>query len=181
MKKLMGILLCAGLLFSCEDAKTDGDDKKTGDSSKVSSSGDFEIGDDNLKAWGSNSLQSLASGDVDGWMKDYADTAIFRWSGGDSAVGKAAITDYWKKRRTEVIDSLYYWDQVWLPMNVNKSQYPGQPTGKYLLGWYKVWAKYKTGKSMSQRSHMVFHFNNDGKVDRVTHYIDRVPINAAAK
>jgi ketosteroid isomerase-like protein len=45
--------------------------------------------------------------------------------------------------------------------------------------WYMLYAKYKTGKSMTQRSHMVIHFDDNDKIDRTTLYLDRVPINAA--
>ena len=54
-----------------------------------------------------------------GWLAQFADTILFRWNGGDSLQGKAAVTDYWKKRRTAVLDSLDYTNPVWLPMKVN--------------------------------------------------------------
>ena len=84
-----------------------------------------------------------------------------------------------KKRRSEVIDSLSYSNEAWLPINVSTPMYAGQLTGNYALTWNMVTAKYKSGKSMSQRMHMVFHFDNNHQIDRVTQYLDRVPVVAA--
>ena len=64
-------------------------------------------------------------------------------------------------------------------MKVDKAMTEGQLTGNYVLSWNTVHAKYKSGKSMSQRMHMVYHFDASDKIDRVTQYMDRVPINAA--
>jgi hypothetical protein len=116
---------------------------------------------------------------MDTWMSMFADNAKYFWNGGDSLIGKAAINDYWRKRRTEVIDSISFAYDIWLPVKVNESQQPMQTTGVWLLSWYQVSAKYKNGKTMSQWIHNDFHFDADKKVDQVVQYIDRAPINAA--
>ena len=140
---------------------------------------DYEIGDDKYCDIAKKGMGNLASGDIDSWMNSFADNAVYRWNNFDSLAGKPAITEYWKKRRGEVIDSLSFSSQVWLPVKVNKPQTPNQLTGNYALAWYITYAKYKGGKSMSQRMHMVYHFDSNDKIDRLTHYLDRVPINAA--
>ncbi|MFB9088469.1 hypothetical protein [Flavobacterium paronense] len=40
--------------------------------------------------------------------------------------------------------------------------------GIWLLSWYQVTAKYKRGKSMTQRIHILYHFDNNDKVDQVS-------------
>jgi len=181
MKKMIGIFVCTVVLFACSDDKKTPED----DASKMASEAapaemkDYELADNKYRDISKQGMDALAKGDVDAWLNNYADNAIFRWSGGDSLVGKTAIAAHWKKRRAEVIDSLSYSNEVWLPMKVNKSQAATQLTGNYALLWNMVHAKYKNGKTMSQRMHMVFHFDANDKIDRTTQYIDRVPINAA--
>src|SRR5436190_21779081 len=55
---------------------------------------------------GKAELAAMQSGDMDKWLSMFADNAKYFWNSGDSLIGKAAISDYWKKRRTEVIDSI---------------------------------------------------------------------------
>jgi len=73
------------------------------------------------------------SGDMDGWMINFADTAIYNWSAGDSLVGKKAIMDYWKNRRTNVIDSIKFTNDIWLPLKVNTPQRGPDVPGVWLL------------------------------------------------
>jgi len=181
MKKMIGLFIFSALLFSCDnETKTaENTPATTGSEMATSEMKNYEFGDSKYKDIGKKGLADLASGDIDSWMNSYADNAVFRWGSGDSLAGKAAITAYWKQRRTEVIDSLSYTNEVWLPIKVVKPEVATQLPGNYVLAWYSVYAKYKNGKNMSQRSHMVFHFDSNDKIDRVTHYIDRAPINLA--
>jgi ketosteroid isomerase-like protein len=179
MKKLLGLLVCSAFLFSCNnDEKTSvATDSKT--ASTATEAKEVEIGDAKFVDIAKKHTGYLETGDIDSWMNDFADNAVYRWNNFDSLVGKAAITDYWKKRRTDIIDSMSFSADIWMPVKVNKSQAPGHLTGDYVLAWYVTSAKYKTGKSMKQRIHTVFHFNADGKIDRVSQYLDRAPIIAA--
>lgn len=180
MKKLFGLLLCSALLFSCGDSpKTEEKtESKTGPDVSAAS-GDYEVGDTKFVDIAKKHIAHLESGDIDSWMIDFADNAIYRWNNFDSLTGKVAITDYWKKRRTDAIDSMSFSKDIWMPVKVNVSQAEGHRTGNYVLCWYVVTAKYKTGKTMSQRIHTVFHFDASDKVDFVSQYLDRAPINAA--
>jgi hypothetical protein len=128
---------------------------------------------------GKRGITALSTGDIDGWMNDYADNARYFWNSGDSLIGKAAISAYWKTRRTTVIDSLTYMNDIWLPVKVNEPQQKVQAPGIWLLGWFQVMAKYKTGKRMTQWIHTDYHFNANDKIDQVIQYMDRAPINAA--
>lgn len=128
---------------------------------------------------GKAGLAALSQGDIDKWMESFADKAIYRWNNGDSLVGKPAITEYWKKRRTEKIETITFENDLWLPLKVNTPGIPQQAPGNWVLGWYKTTAKYKTGKSMTQWIHTDTHFDANDKIDVVIQYLDRASINAA--
>lgn len=119
-------------------------------------------------------LASLSGGDIDGFVKGMAENCIYRFNNGDSIAGKAAITAYWKDRRSNVIDQIAFDNEIWLPVKVNASEQV-RP-GNWVLSWYRVQSTYKTGKSMSQYIHTVYHFNDAGQLDEVIQYLDRVPI-----
>ncbi len=184
MKKTIPILLCTLMLYACgennQTAKTDNQtsvmDSTDG---KMASARGYEFGDDKYIEIAKKGLQGLESGDVDAFSSAFADNAIFRWSGGDSLSGKPAISDYWRKRRSEAISSLSFANDVWLSIKVNTPMAQTQLPGNYALGWNMVNATYKSGKSMTQRMHMVYHFDDNDKIDRVTQYLDRVPISKA--
>ncbi len=137
-----------------------------------------EFADAKYSEVGKKGLANLSSGDIDAWMGAYADNAVYVWNNGDSLVGKAAISEYWKKRRTESIETITFTNDIWLPIKVNQPQKTEAP-GVWLLGWYQVASKYKTGKNMSQWIHTLLHFNSEDKIDRVLQFLDRAPINAA--
>ena len=181
MKKFIGIFVCVSLLFSCNDGTKPAEPTKEKAVTETAPAElkDYEIGSDKYADMGKNGQNDLVSGNIDSWMNSFADNAIYRWNNGDSVAGKTAIAAYWKKRRAEVLDSISFTNVVWLPIKVNKPAYAGQLTGNYALGWYMLYAKYKTGKSITQRSHMVIHFDDNDKIDRTTLYLDRAPINAA--
>jgi ketosteroid isomerase-like protein len=138
-----------------------------------------EFADPKYAEIGKNMFTAMSRGDMAGYLSGYADNAVYQWNNGDSLAGKAAISEYWTKRRTEFIDSLSFSNEIWLPVKVNQPQSVEAP-GVWLLAWYQVNAKYKTtGKTMVQWMHLDFHFDTNDKIDRVIHYVDRVPINAA--
>ena len=185
MKKLMFWTICSLLFIACSDQKKEEPKTETPAAAtaapETKEAGPVEFADAKYMDIGKKGIASLSSGDIDGWMSSYADNAIYYWNAGDSVAGKAAITTYWKKRRTEVIDSISFSSDIWLPVKVNTPQQPIQAPGIWLLGWYKVDAKYKTGKRMTQWIHTDMHFDANDKIDRVIQYLDRAPINAAMK
>jgi hypothetical protein len=170
MKKLCGLIIGSALFFSCTNAPAT-DEKggaKAGSDSAAAAARGYDFGDPKYVDLGKKHMAYLERGDIDGWMTQFADNAVYRWNNFDSLVGKAAITDYWKKRRTDAIDSMSFTSDIWLPINVIKSQAPGHLTGNYALSWYIVSVKYKTGKSMRQRIHTAIHFDANDKIDRLT-------------
>jgi hypothetical protein len=138
-----------------------------------------EFADPKYMAIGKASLDAMHSGDMGKWMSMFADNARYYWNAGDSLIGKVAISDYWTKRRSAVIQSIGYLNDIWLAVKVNQPQQAVQAPGVWLLGWYIINATYKTGKSMTQWTHVDIHFDANDKVDQVIQYIDRVPINTA--
>jgi hypothetical protein len=181
MKKAIAIAFATTLFFACSNEKTENkSETKDSVAAAPATPPPAEFADAKYADIGNKGFNALSSGDIDGWMASFADNAVYLWNNGDSLAGKPAITAYWKKRRGEVIDSLTFKNQIWLPIKVNKPQSVEQ-AGIWLLGWHQVTAKYKTGKSMTQWMHTDIHFDASDKIDRVIQYMDHVPINAAAK
>lgn len=181
MKKMFVWALGSTLFFGCNNEKateaTTTTEKAPATAAETKTA-PAEFADAKYGEMGKKGLADLSSGDIDGWMTSFADNAVYVWNNGDSLAGKAAISAYWKKRRTEAIDSITFTNQIWLPIKVNQPQSVEQP-GIWVLGWYVTSAKYKTGKRMTQWIHADMHFNDADKIDRVIQYLDRVPINAA--
>ncbi|MBK8518520.1 MAG: nuclear transport factor 2 family protein [Saprospiraceae bacterium] len=175
MFKLIPLALCL-LLFSCKNAKTDDAAAMPETPATVAPA---EITDAKYIDVGKAGINALSAGDVAKWMESYADNAIYRFNNGDSIVGKPAITEYWTNRRTKVMDSISFAYDIWLPVKVNTPANEMQAPGVWLLGWYQVTAKYKTGKSMTQWVHTDLHFDASDKIDIVIQYLDRTPIAAA--
>ena len=123
-------------------------------------------------------FQLFESGDIDGWLNGFADNVIYRWSAGDSLAGKEAVSKYWKDRRMNVIDSIHFEKEIYLPVTVNQPQ-SVESKGTWVLSWHQVNAKYKNGKKLSFWVHTDMHYNKDSKVDELIQYLDRAPINAA--
>lgn len=178
MKQSFAAVLLAFLFFACSNEPAADVKTETPPADTTATPAPAEFADPKYAAVGKNGLAALSSGDIDGWMAAFADNAVYVWNNGDSLVGKPAIADYWKKRRTEVIESISYANEIWLPLKINQPQSIEQP-GVWLLGWYETTAKYKTGKSMTQWIHTDYHFDANDKVDRVIQYVDRAAINAA--
>ena len=158
----------------------DGDSKMKAKNMDAASMAPAEFADPRYSAIGRKNLDALSRGDIDSYISDLSDNAVYVWNNGDSVAGKSAIADYWKKRRTGVIDSLTYSNHIWVPLKVNKPQSVEAP-GIWLLGWYQVNAKYKTGKKMNQWIHSDMHFDANDKIDRIIIYLDRASINEAEK
>ncbi len=181
MKKFFILAACAVILFACGDDKKD-EPKK--DESTMSSTTDkktqaVEFADAKYAEMGKKMSDQLASGDMDGWLSNYADNAMFRWSSGDSLSGKDAIGKYWKDRRMNVIDSISFSNHIWTPLKINTSQTQFDVPGVWLLSWYQVNVKYKKGKRLMFWVHVDHHFNADDKIDQTIQYIDMAPIKAA--
>lgn len=183
MRKLMLSFMGLVLFIACNNEKpAENKEAVSATGTEAKPQMDAEFADAKYMDIGKKGLADLSAGNVDEWMNSFAENAMYRWNNGDSLAGKAAISDYWKKRRTTVIDSISFSNDIWLPVKVNKPQQPSvQAPGTWLLAWYKTTAKYKTGKSMTQWIHTDMHFDATDKIDIVIQYLDRVPIAEAMK
>jgi len=182
MKKTIALAIASSLFFACSSPKTEDKTPAASDSAVAAPAKPqpAEFADAKYAGIAKMGLASLSSGNIDAWMSAFADNAVYVWNNGDSLAGKAKISEYWKKRRSEVIDSISFMNQIWLPIKVNQPQSVEQP-GVWVLGWYQVAVKYKTGKHMGQWIHTDMHFDANDKIDRLIQYLDHVPINAALK
>ena len=182
MKKVYFLMAGCIALMSCNS--NSGDQNSTKDTSataQVKPVAPTEIGDSKYSDMVKKSGDQLLSGDVDGWMTQYADSAVYRWSSGDSLHGKAAIAKYWKDRRANVIDSLSYLDRVYLSVKVNQPTSAAVTPGNWVLEWLFIKVKYKTKKQIMFWEHIDYHFDANDKVDGAIVYVDRAPIYAATK
>jgi hypothetical protein len=184
MKKMFILAAASMLLFACNDEKKE--DAKTEDASTPASSSadkkppaellDPSVGDPIKK-----SFAAFAKGDIAGMTADFDDNIRYTWSGGDSAIGKKAVQDYYAGR-WKLIQSINFSGEIVLPLQVNESQQPKYaPNGKWVLYWTMADVTYKTGKKINFWMHNVNHFNDAGKIDFIGQYIDRQPLIEATK
>jgi hypothetical protein len=185
MQKLFAWVATGCLLFSCTNSATETSAKDTTAASATTAGApagpppQSEFADARYTEMGKKTLAALTSGDIPAYVNDYADNAVMSWSAGDSLVGKEAISKYWTNRRSKVIDSLSYENDIWLPMKVNTPQKGPDMPGIWLLNWVQIHVKYKNGAKLTFWVHTDYHFNNADKIDRAIQYIDRAPINKA--
>jgi hypothetical protein len=182
MRTLLLLLSLPVLLLACKDRQKvtteNGPMVKTaaaGESKPMQS----EFADAKYTERGKQMMQDFASGNIDRWIGNFSDNAVFQWSSGDSLAGKNAISNYWKNRRMNVINTIRFSNDIWLPIKVNTPQRGPDMPGVWLLNWYQVNVQYKNGKALQFWTHNDYHFNSDDKIDRAVQYIDRAPINAA--
>src|SRR6187402_2879533 len=117
MKKLMSLTLCAFLFVSCNNQKAEEPKPESAPAAAESKEkAATEIGDYKYADMVRGQLNALASGDVEGWLGNFADNGVYAWNTGDSVAGKTAVMDFWKKRRLEVIDSLTFSNAIFLPV-----------------------------------------------------------------
>lgn len=177
MKNLVLILVCCALVWACSQPKPEPEAAPAEVKPQP-----VEFGDPKYVDIAKQGLYSLRDGNVDGFVANLSDNAKFNWNYLDSLDGKQAIADYWKQRRTNVIDTLIISNEVWLTLKANEPPAPGVATGTWVFAWFQTTAKYSaTGKSMTQWIHQLHHFDANDKIDFISQYLDRVPIQAALK
>ena len=59
-----------------------------------------EFADAKYAGIGKTALGAMQSGDIDKWASMFAENARYYWSSGDSLIGKAAIADFWRKKKS---------------------------------------------------------------------------------
>ena len=174
MKNVLLALCCGVVLFACNKPK-----EETAPVTEPAAPPQAEIGDAKYAEIGRKGLQQFTSGDIDGWLTSFSDSARYLWSGGDSLIGKKAIAAYWKERRAKVIESMTATNDIWTPLKVNTPQKGPDAKGLWLLSWNQVSVTYRNHQSLKFWVHTDYHFNDSDKIDVVVQYVDRAPINAA--
>lgn len=175
MKRTFIVIALCALLFACSNEKKP--DTKMAEKSAAPPA-QAEFADPKYVDIGKQSFDALGRGDMDRWLSYFADNAVFQWNNFDSLAGKAAIEKFWRKRRGEVIDTIVYSGQIYLPIKVNKPQAGEQP-GVWLLTWSVVDVTYANKNKMVQFMHILYHFDASDKIDRVLQFVDSEPINKA--
>ena len=124
MKKTIALAFAIPLFFACTNQKTEDKAAVTSDSSVAAPAKPLptELADAKYVDIGKAGNAALSSGNIDAWMSQFADNAVYIWNNGDSLAGKPAITAYWKKRRGDVIDSISFSQDIWLAVKVNVPQ-----------------------------------------------------------
>lgn len=164
MKKIIVLLVC-GTMAACNLVKEEPP---------------VDIADPKYITLSKEVLNALCRGDMEGFIKPYTEDAIYRWNYGDSLVGRQAILDYWKERRSSVIDTITYKNEAWLAIKANDVPKHIKP-GVYALGWADFTVTYTNGSSIDMNIHTIFRYDKDDKIISTLQYLDRSLIANALK
>ena len=178
---MISVIVIAAVLFGCNN-EVKKDDGATTDTKSATSKAPVElINDSNLINATKATFTAFENKDIEGYTANLADNVMFRWSGGDSLVGKQAVKDYYTGR-FNIIDNIKYSNHIFLPIMSNVSPNGGATAaGKWMLTWFQTNVKYKNGKAIQFWAHNAQHYNDAGKIDIFAQYIDRHPIIEASK
>ncbi len=182
MKRIILIVFISTLLFACNNEKKDETAATASEVKSDKASAPVElIMDSNFVNATKATMAAFENKDINGYTANMDDNIRLLWSGGDSLVGKKAVTDYYTGR-FGIIDSIKFSNPIFLPVMANVSPNGGATAaGKWMLNWYQVNVKYKNGKRIGFWVHNAQHYNDAGKVDQIAQYIDRHPIIEATK
>jgi hypothetical protein len=181
MKKIISLIFVAAILFACNNETKKADAPATDTKSETGKAPVELINDSNLINSVKAAFTAFENKDIEGYTANLADNVMFRWSGGDSLVGKQAVKDYYTGR-FNIIDNIKYSNHIFLPIMANVSPNGGATAaGKWMLTWFQTNVKYKNGKSIVFWAHNAQHYNDAGKIDVFAQYIDRHPIIEASK
>ena len=162
MKKLIFLLIC-GALLACQQVKE---------------TPPVDIADPNYINLSKEVLTSLCQGDMEKFIKRYAENATYRWNYGDSLVGRKAILDYWTERRNSVIDTITFKNEAWLAIKANVPPKHIKP-GVYVLSWADFTVTYTNGSSAVMNIHTVFGYDDYDQIISTLQYLDRSLIEDA--
>ncbi|MEO6539509.1 MAG: nuclear transport factor 2 family protein [Ferruginibacter sp.] len=180
MKKIISGICIAALLFSCNSEEKKAETSATDSKTETGKAPVEILNDSSFVASSMAAFRAFENKDVEGYTANMDDNIMFRWSGGDSLAGKAAVKAYYTGRYN-IIDNIKFSDHISLPVMANASPIATVPTGKWMLSWYRVDVKYKNGKAITFWAHNVQHYNDAGKMDIFNQYMDRHPIIEATK
>lgn len=180
MKKIISVISIAALLFACNNQEKKAESTAAEVKSDKPAPPVELIADSNFTVLTKAAMAAFEKKDVEGYTANMDDNIKFRWSNGDSLVGKQAVKDYYAGR-FKIIDTITLTMPIFLPVQANQSPNGVIPAGKWMLDWYMVTVKYTNGKQIRFWSHNAQHYNDAGKIDESTQYIDMNPIKEATK
>jgi len=181
MKKIISVIFIASFLFSCNNEEKKGETAATDTKSETGKAPVELIMDSNFVNATKASMAAFQNKDVEGYTANMADDVKFRWSNGDSLIGKQAVKDYYAGR-FNIIENINLSNPIFLPVMANQSPNGGATAaGKWMLNWYMVHVKYKNGKELNFWVHNAQHYNSSDKIDESAQYMDRHPIIEATK
>ena len=175
MKYLLAMIFIASVLVSCDTPSQEADDIPA--EPEVSVPISLIDGTDYIEK-AKAGLTAMTNQDLDGFVGNFTDDAVYQFNSGDTLAGIEAIREYWAARM-EAIDAISFSNEIWLPVNVMEGADTNAGPGKWLLAWFNVEASYVDAGSMSQSIHTAYHWNEAGKIDRIVQYLDRLSIMEA--
>jgi len=180
MKRIVFLVFISAFLFACNN-----NDKKDEPAAAPAAKSDKGkapvelIMDSNFVNGVKTTMAAFENKDINGYTADMDDNVKFRWSSGDSLVGKQAVKNYYTGR-FNIMDHIKFSNPIFLPIMANQSPNGGETSaGKWMLTWYMVDVKYKNGKELRFWVHNANHYNDAGKIDQIAQYIDKKPIAEA--
>jgi hypothetical protein len=179
MKYFVVICACFAFAMGCAKKEEKAPEPAPGAAPVVATPQPTEIANPKYIDMGKKDLASLNANDLDTYMNSFAENARYYFSGGDSLIGKEAISTFWKKRFADVVDKAVFSNDVWTPLKVNQSQQKQDIPGVWLLSWYRVNVQYKNGQKLGYWVHTDLHYDAMDKIDIAILYMDKAPINKA--
>src|SRR4249919_3847601 len=92
---ILFILMGAGFMSCAPQKASDEAAAATAADTTMKAPPPAEFADPKYTEIGKQALAHFASGDVDGYLANFTDNAIYHYNSGDSLAGKPAIRDYW--------------------------------------------------------------------------------------
>lgn len=175
MKYLFAMFFIASLMVSCDTATQEADDMPV--EPEVQAPISLIDGTDYIEM-AKAGLTAMTNQDLEGFIGNFTDDAVYQFNTGDSLAGIDAIREYWAGRM-EVIDAITFSGEIWLPVSIMEGADTNAGPGNWLLAWYSIEASYVDAGSMTQSIHTAYHWTPDGKIDRVVQYLDRLSIMEA--
>lgn len=175
MKNVVVICVCLAIAMGCTKPQEQAPEQAPEPVADAKSQ-TAEFADSRYVEIGKKALAALNANDLDTFLSSFSENSRYYFSGGDSLIGKPAITSYWKDRFATLVDSASFYNDIWTPLKVNVSQQKSDIPGVWLLCWYQVSVKYKNGAKLSYWVHTDFHFDSSDKIDLTVLYMDRAPI-----
>lgn len=180
MKRIISVIVIAAFLFACNNEKKEEAAASETKPAATTEKPPVELMDNSLVAPTQASMAAFEKKDIEGYTANMDDNIKFRWSGGDSLVGKQAVKDYYAGRFA-IIKSIKFSNPIFLPVMANQSPNGITAAGKWMLSWYMVDVTYNNDKNLKFWVHNAQHYNDAGKIDESAQYIDRHPLLEATK